>query len=505
MRPARNGMVGRATRAGLGWVASCVAALAGVVASCGEAPAQGTGARAAPAASVPESSAGAGQAQAEDIAAARRLSRAFQGVARQVEPAVVHIVSKRREPETVSDGFFWRRTGRMILRQAGVGSGVIVSPDGLIVTNNHVVAGADALTVRLRDGRELDGTVVGRDPLTDVAVVRVGASGLTPAAWTDSDQVEVGEWVVAIGSPFGFASTVTSGIISAKGRSGIGLPGQDESAYQDFIQTDAAINPGNSGGPLLNLEGKIVGINSAIASRAGGSEGIGFAIPSNMARAVMDSIVKNGRVTRGFLGVALAEVGPREADALGLQPRAGVLVTRVEPDGPADKAGIRDNDVIASFQGRPVSQVSSLRAAIATTTPGSPAKIELLREGKPVEIALSVGDQGEYLSSRAEQLGGVYLRDVGLTAKTLTEQDARGLGLQRGSGALIVNIDPDGPAARATPKLQEQDIVVGVGDARIRGADDLRRVLGEKGVREGVRLMVYRPSTDQRGYVDIRE
>jgi serine protease Do len=330
-------------------------------------------------------------AAAADVAHARSLSRAFQAVARSAEPAVVHITQLARRQVIERDffGFPVRDRGQQLL-QSGVGSGVVVSADGYILTNNHVVRGADELRVRFSDGRTLPARVIGADELTDIAVVKVDESDLPAVQFADSDQVEVGEWVVAIGSPLGFDSTVTAGIVSATGRSGIPLPGANAAMYQDFIQTDAAINPGNSGGPLLNLDGRIVGINTAIASRSGAYDGIGFAVPANMARSVMESLIRTGRVSRGWMGVEFAQPEP---DNTSSGPRGGVAVARLVDDGPADRAGLRPGDVITRFQSRQIDSPARLRSAIAITPPGTEAQIEVLRDGRPRTLTVRLADQ----------------------------------------------------------------------------------------------------------------
>ncbi len=397
-----------------------------------------------------------------DIAVARGLSRAFQSVAKRAEASVIHIKAFRLVPEYASDGFFFRRpTGRRVMREAGVGSGVVVSADGKILTNNHVVANTDKLVVQTSDGRELDASIIGADPLTDLALLKVKSADLPPITFADSDAVVVGEWVVAIGSPFGFANTVTAGIISAKGRSNIQLPGQDEDAYQDFIQTDASINPGNSGGPLLDLEGRLIGINSAIATRAGGSEGIGFAIPSNMARAVMDSLIANGRVVRGWLGAHLADIASAQSDSLGVRRGEGVLVVGVDDRGPGGLAGLRENDVITKFNGRPMPQQSTLRAAIALTPPGTKAQLDVIRDGKPLTLTVRIGDL-------AKARGEAVASELGLEVVTLTREDLRRrrlrdlrFGNEPVTGAVLVTRVVEGSRAERDG-LAIDDIIVAV-------------------------------------------
>lgn len=447
-----------------------------------------------------------------DLASARGLSRTFQRVFRSVEPAVVYISALRSAPEMVRDGFFMRRTGRVVDRAVGFGSGVIVDPTGVLLTNNHVVEPAERLRVKLADGREFDGSVVGRDPLTDLAIVRLenvpSGEALPTATIGDSDSVGVGDWVVAIGSPFGFANTVTTGIVSAKGRSGINLPGASSDMYQDFIQTDAAINPGNSGGPLLDLEGRIVGINSAIATRAGGSEGIGFAIPTHIIRGVMDSILKNGRVVRGFIGVDLEDVTPARLRQLGvsqdmLRPaggaQGGVKIIEVGPNSPAAAAGLQVGDIVLRFNGRPVNQVSALRAAIAVTAPGTRATLDLLRDAKPATVEVEIADQSRAVA-RAD--GAVYVEKFGGSVRTVDDAMRRrlGPGFGRVRGVMVREIDEFGPAA--TSEFESGDIIVAVDGGAVTSVEEFEEALRAADLREGVRLDIIRGRF--RGNIELR-
>ena len=312
---------------------------------------------------------------ARDIETLVRASKARAAIVRQVSPAVVHISVEKtvteggadNVPDMFDDEFFRRFFAPRLpippreFKQRGLGSGSIVDERGYILTNNHVVAEADRILVKLQDGRELDGELVGADPATDLAVVKVATNGLPIAKLGNSDQLEVGETVIAIGNPFGLEQTVTQGIVSAKGRSQVGL-----TDYEDFIQTDASINPGNSGGPLVNLQGEIVGVNTAIFSRSGGNMGIGFSIPINMAKKIMQSLIETGRVVRGFLGVVIQDITQELADALGVEVNEGVLIAHVGPHTPASEAGIQQGDMrqyLRCFQKREM--------AISTSRPYS--------------------------------------------------------------------------------------------------------------------------------------
>lgn len=408
-----------------------------------------------------------------EIESARSLSRAFRYVAKKAEHSVVHISALNR---VVRRDFF----GRVIergerLAPAGMGSGLILSADGNILTNNHVVASADALRVRLHDGREFDARIIGRDRATDLAVLRIDAEGLTQAVMGDSDELEVGDWVVAVGNPFGFESTVTAGIISGKGRS---LSGSDR-ANEDFIQTDAPINPGNSGGPLYDLEGRVIGINSAIATRSGGSVGLGFAIPSNIARYVADTILRHGRVERGYLGIEMVPLTSEVAASAGLRPVDGIVIGGVVPDSPADRAGLRAGDVVLRYQGRPVDQVYRLRTAIALTPPESNATVEVYRDGRREQLTVRVGDRER-----------VWLDSLGMRVQTLSQDDARRMGYRGIQGALVASVTPGGRAARSG--LEERDIIVEVDRRGFADADEFLRMLSESDGEGGPRLSVIR-------------
>jgi serine protease Do len=261
--------------------------------------------------------------------------------------------------------------------QSGLGSGVIISADGYIVTNNHVVDGADSVTVTFGDGRVLKARVVGRDPQTDIAVVKVDAKDLPAIKFAESAKAEVGDRVLAIGNPFGIGETVTTGIVSAKGRRpNLGL------AYEDFIQTDAAINPGNSGGALVDIDGRLIGLNTAILSRSGGFQGVGLAVPSDLVRNVVDNLVQNGKVVRGFIGVRIQDVTPDLAESFGLKDHAGALVAEVTPGSPAAKAGLKDGDVITEVEGKAIADSGQLRMAVSQTAPGTKLALGVLRDGK---------------------------------------------------------------------------------------------------------------------------
>ena len=361
----------------------------------------------------------------EALKYAHDLSLAFQQATKTIAPAVVNIVSTQRvevpqrrrsrlrtprgfEDFFGGDDFFERFFGpqdrsRRFREWRGQGSGLIVRPDGYIITNNHVVAEADEIQVKLANGREYEAEVVGTDEETDLAVIRIDATDLVPAVFGDSDAIQVGQWVLAVGNPFGYDHTVTAGIVSAKGRSGLGV-----AIYENFIQTDAAINPGNSGGPLVNLRGEVIGINTAITTRTGGSMGIGFAIPSNMARSVMDSILDSGQVVRGWLGVQMAELTHDGADSAGFKGTTGVVIDQVMPDSPAEKAGLEKDDIITEFDGKSIGNMNELRNAVAQTAPETTVELTLFRQGKQRTVRVTLGDlakAGGHTWESFDQLG----------------------------------------------------------------------------------------------------
>lgn len=434
---------------------------------------------------------GATPAEQADIAAARSLSRAFQHVARKAEPSVVHITSLQQ--------VFTRRSmfdaPRPQLAPGGLGSGVIVTDDGFILTNNHVVAGAAELRVRLSDGRELECTLIGADPATDLAVLKVEATGLPALSFGDSDALEVGEWVVAIGSPFGFDSSVTAGIVSAKGRSGIAGSRGAEGLYEEFIQTDAAINPGNSGGPLLDLDGRIVGINSAIITRTGGSVGLGFAIPAQMARSVMDNLIASGRPQRGFLGAVWGDIDAARAARLGIN--AGAIIEGVMPESPADAAGLRVGDVVLSFDGKPVDSFNRLRNAIAFTPPGEKVSMEIVRDGDKQTINAQLADREQWLAAARKE---ETIEALGISVINAVRLGASGFGEADAGGVQIASAEPSGLARREG--LEPGDLIFAVDGRMIANVDELKKSLDAAEWRRGVRIDVERGG--RRGYVVLR-
>ncbi|QJQ96426.1 MULTISPECIES: Do family serine endopeptidase [Halomonadaceae] len=345
-----------------------------------------------------------------DIQSAPPLAReqgpaSYSEAVERAAPAVANIYSsrmvEREEHPLMSDPFFRQFFGdnttsrqRML---SSLGSGVIVSHDGYVLTNHHVISGADQIQVALRDGRETLAEVVGTDPESDLAVLRIELDNLPVISMSDSSYIAVGDVALAIGNPFGVGQTVTMGIISATGRSHLGL-----NAYEDFIQTDAAINPGNSGGALINAEGALVGINTAIFSRSGGSQGIGFAIPANLARNILDELVTQGRVIRGWLGIEAQEMSQELAQSFGLNTPGGVVIAGVVPGGPADEAGLRPGDVLLEVDGRPILDGRVAMSNIAAIEPGSSLPLRVIRSGETLEVTLAVGERPAPLSRQPQ-------------------------------------------------------------------------------------------------------
>jgi serine protease Do len=340
----------------------------------------------------------------------------------------------------------------------GLGSGVIISPDGYIVTNNHVVDGASQVTVTLADGRELTARVVGRDPQTDVAVIKVEASGLPAVTFAPSHDVQVGDRVLAIGNPFGIGETVTTGIVSATGRrAGLGL------AYEDFIQTDAAINPGNSGGALVDVEGRLVGINTAILSHSGGFQGVGLAVPSDLVSSVADSLVAHGKVVHGYIGIGIQDLTPGLAESFGLKATGGALISDVQPGGPGAKAGLRSGDVVTAVNGKPVDSASRLGLAVRETAPGTRLTLDILRDGAPERVEVTTNDRMPGDRSAGDETAAAAADDQGvLNGVDVSDIDGaarRDLNLpERLSGAVITRVDPDSASAHAG--LREGDVIL---------------------------------------------
>jgi serine protease Do len=437
----------------------------------------------------------------QNIALLDRTAEAFAAIVKKATPAVVFIeVEKTVESQGISsqfqgpfnffnDPFFNRFFGpypqpRMPRKfhQMAQGSGFIISRDGYILTNNHVVRNTDNISVKLADGREFKAKIVGTDPQTDVAVIKINGKNLPVLPLGDSDKLKVGEWVIAIGNPFGLSHTVTVGVVSAKGRSRIGI-----NDYEDFIQTDAAINPGNSGGPLVNIHGEAVGMNTAIYSKSGGYMGIGFAIPINMAKAVKDQILKNGKVTRGWLGVVIQDVDENLAESFGLKEAEGALISEVSEGSPADKAGLRQGDIILRLNGKKVDNVGELRNRIALTAPGTKVTLEILREKRHKIINVTIGEQPAYRSMGMVSQHKI-LRRLGFVVQELTPDLAEQFGYRQGQGVLVTEVEPGSPASRLG--IRPGNLIEEVNRKRVHNMGEFLRALRISGRTRSVLLRV---------------
>ncbi|MHB1350816.1 MAG: DegQ family serine endoprotease [Desulfobulbus sp.] len=435
-------------------------------------------------------------AEDENIALLDRSAKAFASVVKQAAPAVVHVRVEKsvkgsgHEFDLFNDPFFERFFGPQFkhprqdeqreFKQRGAGSGFIISKDGLILTNNHVVGEADTITVRLADEREFKAKVIGTDPQSDVALIKIEADHLPVLPLGDSDRLEVGEWVIAIGSPFELNQTVTVGVVSAKGRNRIGI-----NDYENFIQTDAAINPGNSGGPLLNIHGEAVGMNTAIFSRSGGYMGIGFAIPINMTKAIQEQLLKQGKVTRGWLGVVIQDVDEELAKSFGLDKAKGALISEVAEKSPAAESGLQKGDVIIELNGIEVTDVSTLRNNVALIAPGSKVDAVVIRDGKKKTIRITIGEQPAEMA-KAGVNGDESLQSMGLTLQDLTEELAGQFGYRPDQGVLIAEVEEGSPAALAG--LKPGQLIEEVNRHRVRNIKDLRKAL--EGVKPEAKVLL---------------
>ncbi|HTO11915.1 MAG TPA: Do family serine endopeptidase [Candidatus Binatia bacterium] len=390
-------------------------------------------------------------------------------IARAAKPAVVNVSVRGVQKDAGdADDFFRQFGGRPPKRMVrGLGSGFVINPEGYIVTNNHVVDGATDIKVKFADGRELHGTVVGRDPKTDLALLKVDAHNLAVVPLGDSARLEVGEPVMAVGNPFGLEQTVTTGIVSATGRV-IG-----EGPYDDFIQTDASINPGNSGGPLINARGEAVGINTAIVSGGGGSVGIGFAIPTNLAKPVVTQLADGGHVVRGWLGVAIQPVTPELAKSFGLDGPSGAVVTAVTDGSPAQKAGLVRGDVITRYDGRVVARASDLPRAVAETPVGRAVPMEIVRDGQKKTLTVSVARLAEEEAAVASAESSSTR--LGIAARSLTPQLAQQLGVTESGGVLVQQVEEGGRAQ--TAGITPGDVIVEIDRKPVANVEALQKAL----------------------------
>ncbi len=437
----------------------------------------------------------------------RQTGKAFATIAKKASPAVVGLKTEKTvtrdyptsrewpfgdQFDPFEDDFFdyffrrrspHRRSPRPKHRQLAQGSGFIISHDGYILTNNHLVGDADGITVKLADDREFTAKIIGTDPESDVAVIKINADNLPTLELADSDALEVGEWVIAMGNPFGLSHTVTAGIVSAKGRSNVGL-----TTYEDYIQTDAAINPGNSGGPLLNIDGKVVGINTAIVtgySNYRGNIGIGFAIPVNMAKTVYGQLIEGGTVVRGFLGVNIQDLTPELAKSFGLEDTKGVLIPNVNEDSAAEKAGIKQGDIVVEFKGEPVEKARKLQNRVAMLKPGTKVKMVILRDGKRKELTVELGERPPIEQIAAGR--SHTLEKLGLTVQNLTEELAQRLGYGGLEGVIVTWVGPDSEAARKG--ITPGTLIMEVDRKPVKNTKDFNKTI-EKAGKEGTVLLL---------------
>jgi serine protease Do len=415
------------------------------------------------------------------------LNEGFASVVEPLLPAVVNIstskvVKSQRGENPFSDPFFRQFFGNPFgddggqqpreQREHSLGSGVIVNPDGYILTNNHVVDGASDVQVTLSDKRNFKAKVVGTDPRTDIAVLKIPTSNLSTVTLGDSGKAKVGDIVLAIGDPFGIGETVTMGIVSATGRRGLALEGPE--GYEDFIQTDASINPGNSGGALVNTRGELIGINTAIISNGGGgNQGIGFAVPVNMARSVMEQILKTGKVSRGYLGIMIQPVTPEIAKAFNVPTSEGALVGDVTPDSPGGKAGLQKGDVITALNGQKISDSYELRLRISQSAPGSSVKLDLLRNGQKQGITATLGEFPEKAQTAENTPQGEAPALEGVQVENLNSDMAQQLNLPTGTrGVVITRVDPNSAAAETG--LERGDVIQEVNRKAVNNVEQFR-------------------------------
>ena len=441
-----------------------------------------------------ESSAAAPAISRQSIESLTTIGKAMAEISAAVKPAIVNISTTRTvkvagNDPFAEDPFFRHFFGDNLRRQpreeksAALGSGVIVSSDGYIITNYHVVKDADEIKVLLADKREFSGKVIGSDPKTEISVVKIDAKGLPTLPWGDSDSLEAGDLVLAVGNPYGLNQTVTMGIVSAVGRANVGI-----ADYEDFIQTDAPINPGNSGGALVNVRGQLIGINTAIFSTSGGYQGIGFAIPSNMVRTIMESLIKEGKVTRGWLGISIQRITPDLAKQFNLTDENGVLVSDVTENGPAEKAGLKRGDVIVEYDGKKTDEPGLFRNMVANTAPGEKHSLKILRDKDLLTLKVTIGELPPDIQ-QAEN--GTYvnaLREVGV--QDITADIAKRLGLPpRVKGVIVSDVGEDSPAYGV---LTQGDVIQEIDKKKIANVKDYQQIVSMIGRDNNILLLVYR-------------
>lgn len=437
------------------------------------------------------------------------FSKKFEDVAAQYSPLVVSIMSEKvvRQPEMsgnqwpFDDDFFRRffgtpprgRQREGDRRARGLGSGVIISSDGYIVTNNHVVRDADEVTVSLQNGKKYDAEIVGNDRDTDIAVLKIDAGALQYARWGNSENLRIGQWVLAIGNPFELMNSVTAGIVSALGRSNV----MGGAMYENFIQTDAAINPGNSGGALVTINGELIGINTAIYSNSGGYMGIGFAVPASMAKRVTEALIRDGKVKRGYLGLYGGNVDENFVKALGLKNSKGAVVNQVLEDSPADNAGIEDGDVIIELNGEVIESFDDLRIKVAWIPPGTQIPVKIIREGRERTVYVTLKERpGEDEEEEGEESQEELNTKLGFQITDLTPELERRLGYEGEEGVVVTNVARNSAASDAG--LQVRDLIIEVDKKQVSSASEFRRYL--EITRSDVILLRVRTNQDDRAF-----
>jgi serine protease Do len=431
---------------------------------------------------------------------------AIAKVAKGSIPSVVHIdVTQRREIANPmlpfgNDPFFRfffngpQPPQKFKQELRGLGTGMIIDAKGNILTNNHVVAGATEINVLLTDGTSYPAKLVGTDPKTDLAVIHIDADKTLPAVtFGDSDQMEVGDWVVAIGHPRGLDQTVTQGIISAKHRRGV----LDPTSYQDYLQTDAAINPGNSGGPLLNLAGQVVGVNAAIASQSGGFEGIGFAIPSNMAVHVVEALIDHGKVVRGWLGVSIRDLTPDQVKSMKLKDKKGALIADVVPNSPAEKAGLKKGDLVVQFREQPIEDAAALQRRVGDTPVGDTADLTISRDGKSIDLTVTIGSMDDAVRRIAASLED----RLGAVVRPLKSDETREYGLESGQGVAIASVDKDGPLDMVG--FEKDDIILDLNNTPVQGVEGFVAMIQSLTPHQQVLIKALDHRTGQSGFVQV--
>jgi len=438
-------------------------------------------------------------------------STAFSEIVKMVSPVVVNIstsktVEKDSRPfsDLFDDKFFdflepYHHPKKW--KEQSLGSGMIVSPEGYILTNAHVVEKADEIQVTLYDQQNFKGKIIGSDPKTDIAVIKISANELPAIKWGDSDKISVGEFVLAFGNPYSLSNTVTMGIVSAVGRANVGI-----ADYEDFIQTDAAINPGNSGGPLVNIKGEMIGVNTAIFSRTGGYQGIGFAVPSNMAKSVMTQLIKEGKVTRGWLGITIQNFTPELAREFGLSKSTGALVTEIMKGSPAEKAGLRRGDIIIEVDDKEIKNVESLRNTIAQSTVGRSIKLTIIRDGKHLTLTAKITEFPQDMAQTTPQESEdrfSYQENAlaGFSVLDLTGEIAKQLGLSKDEkGVVIVKVEPYTAAEDAG--LRKGDIIQEINKKNIRNIHDFNAIISK--VKKGDTLLLFINRNGNKFYITLK-